>query len=75
MLYFAHDYDELKDIALNKPGFVKINWCGDVSCENKIKDELGLKSRCIPMEDNEPNGPCAVCGKSSSCQIYFGKQY
>lgn len=75
MLYFARDYDELKDIALNKPGFVKINWCGDVSCEDKIKDELGLKSRCIPMDEHEPNGPCAVCGKDAKCQIYFGKQY
>lgn len=75
MLYFAKDYDELKDIALNKAGFVKINWCGNVECEDKIKDELGLKSRCIPLDDHEPNGQCAVCGKDAKCQIYFGKQY
>ncbi len=76
MLYFAKDYDELKDIATNKPGFVKINWCGDVACENKIKDDLGLKSRCIPMDEpHDPTGPCAVCGKDAKCQVYFGKQY
>lgn len=76
MLYFAKDYDELKDIATNKPGFVKINWCGDVACEDKIKEDLGLKSRCIPMDEpHDPTGPCAVCGKDAKCQVYFGKQY
>lgn len=75
MLYFAKDYEELKEIATTKPGFVKINWCGNVACEDKIKDELGLKSRCIPREDHEPSGKCAVCGKEGKCQIYFGKQY
>ncbi len=76
MLYFAKDYDELKDIATNKSGFVKINWCGDVACEDKIKDDLGLKSRCIPMDEpHDPTGPCAVCGKDAKCQVYFGKQY
>ena len=75
MLYFAKDYDEMKKIAKEKPGFIKINWCGDVACENKIKDDLGLKSRCIPKDDHEPTGPCAVCGKEAVCQIYFGKQY
>ncbi len=75
MLYFAKDYDELKKLATTKPGFIKINWCGSVDCENKIKDDLGLKSRCIPLDDHEPNGKCAVCGKDAKCQIYFGKQY
>lgn len=75
MLYFANDYNELKEIATTKPGFVKINWCGCMECEDKIKDELGLKSRCIPFDDHEPNGVCAVCGKEAKCQVYFGKQY
>lgn len=75
MLYSASNYEELTEIANNKSGFVKINWCGDVECENKIKDELGLKSRCIPFEDGEPTGKCAVCGRDGKHQVYFGKQY
>ncbi len=75
MLYFAKDYDEFKEIATTKSGFIKINWCGEVACEDKIKDDLGLKSRCIPMDEHDPDGPCAVCGKDAKCQIYFGKQY
>ncbi|HBA37809.1 MAG TPA: proline--tRNA ligase [Firmicutes bacterium] len=75
MIYFANDYEEMKRIAKEKAGFIKINWCGNVACENKIKDDIGLKSRCIPLEHSEPTGVCAVCGKEGKCQIYFGKQY
>ena len=74
MIYEAKTYDELKDIALNKPGFIKINWCGKTECEDKIKEDTTLKSRCI-IEDEEVNGPCVVCGKKATTRIYVSKQY
>ena len=74
MIYEAKTYDELKDIALNKPGFIKINWCGKTKCEDKIKEDTTLKSRCI-IENEEVNGPCVVCGKKATTRIYIGKQY
>lgn len=75
MLHFAENFEEMKEISENKPGFIKINWCGNVECEDKIKKDLGLKSRCIPLENHEPTGKCTVCGKEAECQIYFGRQY
>ena len=76
MLYNnVESYEELRDIALNKPGFALVNWCGDTSCEDKIKDELGLKSRCMPEDMSESDGKCVVCGKEAVTKIYFGKQY
>ena len=74
MLYFAKDYSELKEIAL-KPGFTLVNWCGDVACENKVKDELGLKSRCIPRDNEKADGKCSICGQEGKYKLYFGKQY
>lgn len=74
MIYEAMTYDELKDIAENKPGFIKINWCGKTECEDKIKEDTTLKSRCI-IENEEVNGPCVVCGKKATTRIYIGKQY
>ncbi|MEG1150283.1 MAG: proline--tRNA ligase, partial [Bacilli bacterium] len=62
MIYDVLDYDELKTIAATKPGFIKINWCGNVECENKIKEDTTLKSRCL-IEDEEVTAPCVVCGK------------
>lgn len=74
MLYNANTYEEFKMIANNKSGFIKINWCGEMACENKIKEETGLKSRCI-IEEEQPDGKCIVCGKPGKYKIYFGKQY
>ena len=74
MIYEAKDYKEMTEIANHKPGFIKVNWCGNVECENKIKEDLGLKSRCI-IEDEEVNGPCVCCEKKATTRIYFGKQY
>ena len=74
MIYDANTYDELKDIAMNKPGFIKINWCGNTECENKIKEEVGMKSRCL-IEDEKVSGPCPICGKEATTRLYIGRQY
>lgn len=74
MLYVASTYDEFKTLAESKPGFIKINWCGNIDCENKIKEDTGLKSRCI-LEEEEADGNCIVCGNSGKHKIYFGRQY
>lgn len=77
MVYNADTYEEMSYIAKNKPGFIYTNWCGNESCENKIKDDLGLKSRCIPFEEAEPTGnkKCVCCGKEATTKIYWAKQY
>ncbi len=73
MIYEAKTKEEFQDIAQNKPGFILISWCGNTSCEDKIKEETGLKSRCIKEEISD--GVCAYCGKKAKYKIYFGKQY
>ena len=77
MVYNANTYDEMTDIVKNKSGFIYTNWCGDIECEDKIKDDLGLKSRCIPFENNEPTGnkKCICCSKEAKTKIYWAKQY
>lgn len=74
MLYVANTYDEFKAIAKEKKGFIKINWCGNTSCEEKIKEDTGLKSRCI-IEDEPSDGNCIICGQNGAHKIYFGRQY
>ncbi|MCI8575649.1 MAG: proline--tRNA ligase [Bacilli bacterium] len=74
MLHTAKNYEEFKKITNSLPGFIKINWCGEMACEEKIKDETGYKSRCI-LIDEKADGNCAICGKNGKHKIYFGKQY
>ena len=74
--YTARNYDEFIDIAKNKPGFIKAMWCGDSACEDKLKDVTGgVKSRCIPFEEEHIADTCVCCGKPAKHQVYWGKQY
>ena len=43
-------------------GFVEAMWCGDRACEDKIKEELGVTSRCMPFEQKEISGTCVCRG-------------
>jgi len=74
MMFEAKTYDEMTELVNKQNGFIKVNWCGDVACENKIKDDLGVKSRCL-IEDEQVDGPCVCCGKEAQTKVYFGKQY
>ncbi len=73
--YVATDYDEFKDIADNKPGFIKAMWCGCEECENKVKEELQVTSRCIPLDQEHLSDTCAICGKPAMKMVYWGKSY
>jgi len=74
--FVATDYDTFLDTAENKPGFIKAMWCGDVECEDKIKNDTGgVKSRCIPFEEEKLADACVCCGKPAKHMLYWGKQY
>ncbi len=75
MTYTAQDLDELKAIAETKPGFIKAMWCGDRECEDKLKEETGVTSRCIPFNQEHINDTCVVCGKKADKMLYWGKAY
>ena len=74
--YDAHSYDEFLDIAKNKPGYIRAMWCGDSSCEDRIKDETdGVKSRCIPFEEEHIANHCVCCGRPAEHMVVWGRQY
>ncbi len=74
MIYEASNYEEFTQIATTKPGFIKANWCGNEACENKIKEDFNMKSRCL-IEDEEITTNCVCCNKPAKYRLYFGKQY
>ena len=75
MTFTAKDFAELKDIADNKPGFIKAMWCGDRACEDKLKEDAGITSRCIPFEQEHISDTCVCCGKPAKHMLYWGKAY
>ncbi len=73
--YTAHDYDEFKRLFDEKSGFVKAMWCGDRECEDKIKEDLSVTSRCMPFEEEQISDVCVCCGKKAQHMVYWGKAY
>jgi len=73
--YEARTMEEFKDIADNKPGFIKAMWCGDRACEDKIKEVAGATSRCMPEAQEQISDVCVCCGKKAKKMVYWGKAY
>ena len=72
----ATSFEEFLDVAENKPGFIKAMWCGDVECEDKLKDTTGgVKSRCIPFNEEKLSDKCVCCGRPAKHMVVWGRQY
>jgi prolyl-tRNA synthetase len=75
LMFTAKTMDELKEIMENHPGFTKAMWCGDVACEEKIKEIRGCKSRCIIEDEEWIADTCICCGKPAKHMLYWDIQY
>jgi prolyl-tRNA synthetase len=75
MTYEAKTYDEFKEIAEKKPGFIKAMWCGDVKCEEQIKADTTCTSRCMPFAQENISDTCVCCGRKAKTLVYWGKAY
>ncbi|MGN7401120.1 proline--tRNA ligase [Cytobacillus praedii] len=73
--YVAQNFRELKEIFVEKTGFVKAMWCGDRSCEDQIKEETGATSRCMPFNQEAISTECVCCGKAAKKLVYWAKAY
>ena len=71
----ATTMDEVKKLAEENNGYIKTMWCGDLACEEKMKEEAGLSSRCMPFEQEHLGDVCPCCGKPATKMVYWGKAY
>ncbi|MGN6111385.1 MAG: proline--tRNA ligase [Kofleriaceae bacterium] len=55
-------------------GFAMTHFDGDPELEAKIKADLGVTVRCIPLEPGEP-GICPFTGKPSAKRVVWAKAY
>ncbi len=54
--------------------FVKVCWCGERECEDKVKEYAQATTRV--MTDDECEGEvCAICGKPAKKKVYFARAY
>jgi prolyl-tRNA synthetase len=74
--HVATTMEEFMDHAENHPGFIKAMWCGETECEEKVKELTGgVKSRCIPFNEENLAPTCVCCGKPAKHMLVWGRQY
>ncbi len=68
--------DEIKAVrAENGDGFVKAMWCGEEACEDAVKEQTGVGSRCIPFAQEELSEVCVCCGKPAKHMVLWAVAY
>ncbi|MEM5881927.1 MAG: proline--tRNA ligase [Candidatus Aenigmatarchaeota archaeon] len=74
-IFFAENLEEFKEKV--EKGFVITNHCGNVECEEKLKELTKASCRVIEFGNEEPlgNKKCVFCGKEAKYKAYFAKSY
>lgn len=72
----ATTFEEFKTILEEKRGFVRAFWCGDESCEARIKEETMATIRVIPLgQSKQQKGKCIHCQKEADTMVVFARSY
>ena len=74
-IFEATTYDEFRETIEKKPGFIRAMWCGELACEEKIKEDTGATSRCMPFEQKKVSDVCVCCGKPAKHMVFWGRSY
>lgn len=73
--YACTTIDEINKALEQGDGFIKAMWCGEEACEDSVKEQTGVGSRCIPFEQEHLSDVCVCCGKPAKHMVYWGKAY
>ena len=73
--YEAKTKEEFEKLFAEKSGFVKAMWCGETECEEKIKEDMAVTSRCMPFDQECLSDTCVYCGKPAKKMVYWGRAY
>ena len=68
--------DEIRAVReANGDGFIEAMWCGDPECEDKVKAETGVGSRCVPFEQKHIGDTCVCCGRPAKQMVLWAVAY
>ncbi len=56
-------------------GFALCHWSGTEEVEMKVKEDLQVTIRCIPLDAEEEEGRCVISGQPSGRRVIFAKAY
>lgn len=67
--------EEVIKASNESTGFIKTMWCESAECEEQMKEQAGLSSRCMPFAQEHLSDVCPVCGKPAHKMVVWGKAY
>jgi len=67
------EYQQFKE-ELDNGKMIDCSWCGNQTCEDKIKEETGADLRVIPS-DNTKAETCIYCKNSGTTNVLFARGY
>ena len=67
------EYEQFKK-ELENGKMIDCSWCGNQTCEDKIKEETGADLRVIPS-DNTKAETCIYCKNSGTTNVLFARGY
>jgi prolyl-tRNA synthetase len=73
--FSARNLSEFKEILATSQGFIRAMWCGDKTCEDKIKEETGATSRCIPFDQERISDRCVCCDQEAKEMVFWARAY
>ena len=74
--YQCTTIDEIRQTLAEKgDGFIEAMWCGDEACEDEVKAQTGVGSRCIPFAQKTLSDKCVCCGKPAKHMVLWGNAY
>ncbi len=71
----ARTKEEFVELFKENAGFVKAMWCGETQCEEQIKADMSVTSRCMPYEQECLSDTCIYCGRPAKKMVYWGRSY
>ena len=67
-------YQQFKEELMNGK-MIDCSWCGNQTCEDKIKEETGADLRVIPFDGTQKSETCIYCKNSGTTNALFAKGY
>ena len=69
------DYDEFRSLLDDPGGFLTAGWCGQRTCEDKVKAETKATIRYLPLDPEPASGVCLVCGAPATERATWAVAY
>lgn len=73
--HHIEDFDSFASGVEDEGGFWLGPWCGSPECEEKVSAVTKASLRVLPLEREDPGGPCVVCGKPGTERAVWARGY